>query len=210
MAIQKSILAGMDDYTGAEISDIKEELDNFIANTERATEELSILRFKVNQEIEKFDTPDDILEHIEVFESKFGRYLIELRRMRREINISIESRHVETIKHLHKICQLDEKSCRDFKNDNICKSLKDESVRPIVDKIYEVTMGVAIDYWNLSNLGACLDRYVGTLFSSKKSATNTANEIIDLKPNFFGIGLNLNNAIKFFPMLFNKWFKKKK
>jgi hypothetical protein len=209
MAIQKSIFAGMDDYTGAEISDIIQEVDNFIANTESAVEELSTLKVEVNSKIEKFDSPDALIEHIDIFSSKFQRYLIELRRVRGEICKSIENRHVETINYLSNICQSDEKTCRDFKNENICKSLKDESVRRIIDRIYEVTMGVAIDYWNLSNLRACLERFVGTVFNQSESAADTANQIIDLKPNLFGIGLNLNNAIKFVPKMWNKWFKNK-
>jgi hypothetical protein len=209
MAIQKSILAGMDDYTGAELSDILSEIDHFISYTERSIGELPVLRLKVDQEPEKFDSPTDLIEYIDDFKNKFKRYLIELRRVRGEVGKSIENRHVETIGNLFVSSEFDEKDCRRFKNDNICRSLKDESVRPIVDRIYEVTMSVAVDYRNLSNLRACLERFVGTVFNQNESAVDTANQYIELKPNIFGIGLNLNNVIKIVPKLWNKWFKKK-
>ena len=208
MAIQKSILAGMTDYTGAELTDITEELDIFISYTEKSAETLPDLKSKVNQAPEKFDFPDDLIDHIDVFQSKFKRYLTDLRRVRSEIETSIEERHVATINNLFASSQLDEKSCQRFKNDNICKSLKDESVRPLVDRIYAVTMGVAVDYRDLSNMKACLERFVGTTFKKNESAIDTADKIIDLKPNFFGIGLNINNAIKYVLSLWKKYFKK--
>ena len=43
MAIQRSILAGMTDYTGAELDDITKELDGFITHTESSIEKLSVL-----------------------------------------------------------------------------------------------------------------------------------------------------------------------
>lgn len=208
MAIQRSIIAGMTDYTGAEQTDLSEELDHFISDTEKSFESLKDLKTKVNQALEKFDAPDDLIDHIEKYQSKFRRYLIDLRRVRGEIETSIEDRHVATINNLFMSSQYDETSCRRFKNDNICKSLKDESVRPIVDRIYEVTMGVAVDYRNLSNMKACLERFVGTKFKNNETAIDTADKIIDLKPNIFGIGLNLNNAIKYVPNLWKKIFKK--
>jgi len=210
MAIQRSILAGMTDYTGAELKDIIEELDIFISLTKRSIKELSNLDIKVQQAPEKFDFPNDIIDHINEFNNKFSRYLIELRRVREEVENSIETRHVESIKNLFINSQFDETACRRFKNDNICRSLKDESVRPIVDKIYEVTMGVAVDYRNLSNMKACLERFVGTAFKKNESAIEAADKIFDLKPNVFGIGLNLNNAIKFAANLWKKFFKNKK
>lgn len=210
MAIQRSILAGMTDYTGAELDDITKELDGFITHTESSIEKLSVLTTKVNQTPDKFDAPDDLLEHIEEFKSKFGRYLIELRRVRGEVETSIENRHVESINNLFTISQFDEKECRRFKNDNICRSLKDESVRHIVDEIYTVTMGVAVYYRDLSNMSGCLERYVGTIFKQKQSPIKTADKIIDLKPNFFGFGLNLNYVLKYVPLLWDKMFKKRK
>jgi hypothetical protein len=60
-------------------------------------------------------------------------------------------------------------------------------------------MSVAVDYRNLSNLRACLERFVGTVFNQNESAVDTANQYIELKPNIFGIGLNLNNVIKIVP-----------
>ena len=62
-------------------------------------------------------------------------------------------------------------------------------------------MGVAVDYRNLSNMKSCLERFVGTKFIKNDKVIDTVDKIIDLKPNFFGIGLNLNNAIKYVPNL---------
>jgi len=174
----------------------------------KSAETLPDLKSKVNQAPEKFDFPDDLIDHIDVFQSKFKRYLTDLRRVRSEIETSIEERHVATINNLFASSQLDEKSCQRFKNDNICKSLKDESVRPLVDRIYAVTMGVAVDYRDLSNMKACLERFVGTTFKKNESAIETADFFIDLIPYFFGIGLKIYKAIKYVLSLWKKYFKK--
>lgn len=200
------MLAGMTDYTGADQKDILRELDFFIAYTEKGVEELSELRDKVVISKNEFDHPGSILDHIDDFSNRFGRYVNELKRARGEIEISVEDRHVKIINNLYSNCDFDENDCRRFKDENICISLKNEDFRPVVDKIYEVTMGVAVDYRNLSNLRACLETFVGTKFTKDEKLLVTANNIVDLKPNFFGIGLNLNNAISHI----SDWFKKSK
>ena len=53
MAIQRSIIAGMTDYTGAEQTDLAEELDYFISYTEKSVESLNGLKIKVSQALEK-------------------------------------------------------------------------------------------------------------------------------------------------------------
>ena len=66
-----------------------------------------------------------------------------------------------------------------------------------VETLYSEGRDMAIGLMDLSNLAERLNDYIGKSIK-KVSATEELNNIVDLKPNFFGIGININAFIKRF------------
>ena len=116
----------------------------------------------------------------------------------------MQANHVETISQIFESIRIEEHHCVDFKNEHINRTLKDESKRPLLDEIYEVTRGLMIDYKDLSNVRRRLTTFVETKPQVKENIDNV--DLMEIKPNLFGIGLNINNIIK----RIKDRFKKKK
>lgn len=83
---------------------------------------------------------------------------------------------------MHKNSRHYEDKTRAFKNEHIVRDMRDEGMRPLLDRIYEVTAGQCMDYWDLVNLNSVLQTYVNY---------NKSEDVLELKPNFCGISLNL-------------------
>ena len=64
-----------------------------------------------------------------------------------------------------------------------------------VDHLYAQTRDMAADMLDLTNAAGRLSDFVGTAVS-KSSVAHILNNIVDLRPNLFGIGLNINNLLK--------------
>lgn len=110
--------------------------------------------------------------------------------------MSVEHRHIETIRQICRSRDYEEKYCIEFKNDHIVIDLKDESLRhSLVDLIYEDTRGIIVSYYDLSNVVPRIEALEGMQTSDKVQNSNHL-DAFELKPNFFGIGLNLNYIFK--------------
>jgi hypothetical protein len=110
--------------------------------------------------------------------------------------VSVEPRHIETVKQIRRSSDYEEKSCVQFKSDHIATTLEDESLRhTLLDPIYEDTRGIIVNYFDLSNVSSRLEALVGTQTSGKIQTDNNL-DALELKPNLFGIGINLNYLLK--------------
>ena len=127
----------------------------------------------------------------------------------------MQANHVETISQIFESIRIEEHHCVEFKNEHINRTLEDESKRPLLDEIYEVTRGLMIDYKDLSNVRRRLTTFVETkpqrlttfVETKPQVKENIDNiDLMEIKPNLFGIGLNINNIIK----RIKDRFKKKK
>jgi hypothetical protein len=118
-----------------------------------------------------------------------------LERVIDELPKEVAERHVNTLAYLYEDSSANEDLCAVFSDRHIDRSLPDESMRPLIDRIYALTRGLLIDYKDLSNLNAMLKTYIGTKGSSE--ATSEQNtEILKLSPEFYGFGVNLKPLAK--------------
>ena len=204
MTRKRAMIAGMTDYTGVSFEDIMEHIREWHDNTNAAIESLQQLRQRVTDEGESIWHADDVIEYIDYFNDLFSRYAYDFQRLVEEMKDEVQANHVETISQIFESIRIEEHHCVEFKNEHINRTLEDESKRPLLDEIYEVTRGLMIDYKDLSNVRRRLTTFVETKPQVKENIDNV--DLMEIKPNLFGIGLNINNIIK----RIKDRFKKKK
>lgn len=85
--------------------------------------------------------------------------------------------------------------CVRFKDKQIDRSLRAEEGRHLLDPIYTETRGQIIDYQDLANVRYRLEALVGAAPDVSRKAIDDI-DALELKPNFFGLGINLNHIIK--------------
>ena len=196
MTRNRSIIAGFTDYTGVDIYDIIEHMKEWLSDTKEAIDKLKDYKKEVKLLKDRLDDPDDILDYIHHFIDLFERYSNDFSRLINELAVSVEPRHIETVKQIRRSSDYEEKSCVQFKSDHIATTLEDESLRnTLLDPIYEDTRGIIVNYYDLSNVSSRLEALVGTQTSGKIQTDNNL-DALELKPNLFGIGINLNYLLK--------------
>jgi len=78
-------------------------------------------------------------------------------------------------------------------------------MRPLIDTIYAETRDEIVNYTDLHNVIPRLKTYLGkTLKAEKHGLTIEDTEVLELKPNVFGVGLNINYMIKRLRQLFSR------
>ena len=195
MTRKRAMIAGMTDYTGVGLEDIMEHIHEWRNDTNDAIKSLCQLRQRVSNEFKSLRRAEDIIEYIDYFNDLFSRYAYDFQRLTDEMKYAVQEKHVETISQIFDSSYMEERHCVEFKKDQINRTLEDESKRPLLDEIYQVTRGLIIDYKDLSNVHRRLITFI-----EKKPQPVQENidnvDLMELKPNFFGIGLNVNNIIK--------------
>lgn len=189
MGHQRSLLAGMTDYTGVSLSNILADFENWLKLTSETVEKLQRYAEKIEENRSLIENPREVLSFIYFFINLFERYRNDLEKLLREMLDGIVDVHIETIKQLYESSKLEEDYTIRFKNDWICKSLLHEEMRPLLDDIYGDTRNLLVDYRDLSNV-------VKRLRALLRPQTESDEVLKDfqLKPNFFGIGVNLNRV----------------
>ena len=138
--------------------------------------------------------------------SRGTRYSGDFGRLLAELPNGAAQRHVDIVDQIYRSSRLEENVCVSFKRDHIARTLKDESLRYcLLDRIYGDTRDALVYCFDLSNLSSRLETFVG---SSSGTPAVTVDDVdaVELKPNVFGIGINLNHLIK----RFVGWFRGRK
>ena len=194
MVRKRSVMAGMTDYTGVPFGDILAHLRDWRDLTAQTIKNLQDLRAKVEQHAERLDYPDDIHDYLGYFVDLFSRYLGDFERLVKELPEGVTDSHIELVTQLYESSEHEQRVCIEFSRDHINRGIKDERLRYLVDDIYRESRGLLVDYGDLSNLVSRLRTFVGTVPKSPSLLQNS--DILELKPNVFGLGLNLNHLIK--------------
>ena len=202
MPVSRSFIAGETNYIGASLEDLISHLDDWLSSTLDTIEELDLTKEEFAESKELIDHSDAVVEFVDNVVADFTRIADEFRRVISELRVSVEQRRLDAIKHLLEFSYTLEDYCIDFKREHLLRSLRHEEVRPLLDHIYACSRRQAIDYKDLSNLSYQLKTFVGT---TNNSLALTADDIdvLELKPNVFGFGVNLNHLIK----LLIKWIR---
>jgi hypothetical protein len=206
MARQRSEIAGGTDYTGVSLGDIYEHLRQWRESTNKLIQKLAKYKSQVIIEQNKIDYAYDVIDFIELSIDLFSRFLSDYDRLLAQIPRGVTEIHIEIISQIVTRSDYHERSCVQFKQDHIEKNLRDESMRPLLDQIYAETRGEVINYSDLHNVIPRLKTYIGSKFKGddRHRLTVDDTDVLELKPNVFGIGLNLNYVIKRLKGIFSK------
>lgn len=162
ITMERSFLAGMTDYTGAPMSVILSHLRGWRTATADTIENLRAFQDRAERERKKLDGPEDILSYIQYFTSLFERYLGDFERLLNELPHGVSAAHVEIVQQMYSSSKSEEQLCINFKHEHIERSLKDESLRGLIDDVYGESRQMLIDCRDLSNLTPRLRTFVGT------------------------------------------------
>jgi hypothetical protein len=164
----RSIMAGMTDYTGVSMEVILSHLDLWSKHTGEAIKELMRLQRMVEKHQDDLDGPNDILGYISYFIDLFSRYRGDFERLLVELPHNVVDAHVQIVQQIYHSSSLEERLCVNFKQDHIERRLKNEELRGLVDRIYSESRDMVIDYRDLSNLVPRLRTFVGTAGLNRK------------------------------------------
>jgi hypothetical protein len=206
MTRQRSEIQGGTDYTGVSLADIYEHLRQWRESTNELIQKLAKYKSQVIIEQNKIDYADDVIDFIELSTDLFSRFLSDYDRLLAQIPRGVTEIHIEIISQIVTRSDYHERSCVQFKQDHIEKNLRDESLRPLLDQIYAETRGEVINYSDLHNVIPRLKTYIGSKLKGddRHRLTVDDTDVLELKPNVFGIGLNLNYVIKRLKGMFSK------
>ncbi len=198
MTFERSAFAGNTNYIGVPLTDILTHLREWEENTSAAANKLDSFAKRVSQEEAKFQNHREVQRFCIYRTELFSRYAADLRRLVAELPNGVRESHVKLVRELYEDSRIEDNSILRFRNDFVYVCLPDESVRPFLDDVYSEAREVMIDFQDLSNLASRLETFVG-LEAPKEVLTD-----LHLKPNFFGIGLNLNRIFARFRRLKNR------
>ena len=182
------MIAGGTDYTGVDLPDIEVHLAEWRDNTDDAIRSLNEGLKKVEEQRTLLDAPNAVRDYTKFFIDLFIRYRSDLDRMLRELPLGVRNTHVEILTQLYESSRLEEERCIRFKEKYIERSLEHGEVRPLLDWTYAQSRDQIIDYRDLSNVVRRLRAFALTGGTTESEFAKA----LELKPNFFGLGINLN------------------
>jgi hypothetical protein len=190
MSRPRSLFSGDTDYTGVSLADILEHLGHWHEGFESDIEYLGNVRRRLTA-LEPLDGNEVRLglEFLDHFVDLFTRYRDDVARLERDLPDSVMERHVQLTRQLRQSAVTEEKLCVLFKQQHYLDALVPSNrVQNTLAEIYRCTRDTVIGMRDLSNVATRLETYVGTQAPRAESAVNA----LELKPNVFGIGVNLN------------------
>jgi hypothetical protein len=193
MARPRSLFAGDTDYTGVSLEDIVEHLGRWRDALDSDLQFLANVRRRLAA-LEPLDANEvkNGLEYLDYFADLFARYSADIARLERELPSGALPRHVQLTRQLYQSSRSEEQLCVLFKQRHYLDALRDEDrVQNTLAEIYRVTRDEVINLRDLSNVVPRLETYVGSEALQPASARSAVNAL-ELKPNVFGIGVNLN------------------
>lgn len=191
MARERSIFAGMTDYTGVDLADITAHFGEWQRGLRASADVLGNIRTRLEAA-----GPDsrvaDGLETIDYFRDLFERYAADLERLKRELSRAVLARHVETVRQLYQSAVHEENHCVAFKRHYRLDALSPrDEVQNILAEVYRLSRDELINLKDLSNVVPRL-KALETGQAEPQLSSESAMNALELKPNVFGIGINFN------------------
>ncbi len=197
MPVKRATFAGMTDYMGVGLSDMLEHLRDWERDTAAAAVSLQGHLLRAKEVADRLENSREVFAFCEMFSALFGRYASDLHRLVEELPNGVREAHVKIARQLYDSARYEDDAILRFRNEWVYDRVKDESLRPLLESIYTDAREVVIDFQDLSNLASRLETFVGT-----ESPREVFSDF-HLKPNFFGIGWNLNRTLA----RLGKWWK---
>jgi len=191
----------MTDFTAVSLDDILSSFCGWLTHTSKTIDLLESYEISVENNRSLIESPNEVLTFIRIFGDLFSRYKNDLEILIAEMPNRVVEGHIEIVRQLNDSARYEEELTIQFKNDWVHKSLPHEEVRPLLDNIYANTRDLLVDYKDMSNI---LPR-LKTFLRPHSISSEALSPWLEIKPNLFGIGLNLNRLI---PNI-KKWWKGK-
>jgi len=155
-------IQGLRDYTGVSLQDIITDLEDWHYKTGEVIRSLKELKVETEINAERLEDVESIIGYIDYCEDLFQGYESDFKRILDEISERVEDRHIESLQQIFKSSRDEEKSHnREFKREHFAKTLKDESMRPLLSEIYCLTGNQLLHNINLNSLSQRLKTFVG-------------------------------------------------
>lgn len=185
MPRRRALMAGGTDYTGVSLTDILEHLRDWRRWTAETIEKLEGYRSDVERRAELLEAPREVERYINYFVDLLDRYLSDLDRVIKELPSRVRPRHVEIVEQIYRSSRHEEDRCVQFKQDYLERQIQHNEVRGLLEHIYAESRDQLIDFRDFSNLAPRLRTFVAD------PATADQEPIFVLRPNLWGVGLNL-------------------
>jgi hypothetical protein len=189
----RSVFAGGTDYTAVPLSDILEHLQGWSEALAADITWLGGYRRRLAAFGPNHDTSDG-LAYTDYFIDLFTRYRQDIDRLRVELPIGVYSRHIELVDQLYRGAREAEDRCVDFKRHHQLDGLSpNDKLQHTLAEAYRHTRGAVVDLFDLSNMIPRLQTFL-----VHTEPERHVLDALELKPNLFGIGLNINHLLKQF------------
>lgn len=191
------MLAGFTDYSSQSLNDILIDLKEWINTLEDTNHKVNNLLKELEKSLYFSYIDEEFLNYVKYSLSVYESSKNEIVNIIKDMEFAIKEHHVKRLnrigkqadkinRRIGKIWHQVYTKTKDYNNPNFVK----------VEFIYSEIGDTAADLLDISNASDRLDDFVGMkLLISKKNKIDDVNEIIELKPNFFGLGINMNKII---------------
>jgi hypothetical protein len=191
MPRKPSPFPGTSDYMGASVQSLIAQLVLWRDMLVDSAGRLRLTDDRVKDEVAAFDDPEGIESYVVHFADLFNDYAGDLDRVLAEIPRGVRARHVANLRELYEHCRDAERECVPFKNLHVSRRLRDESKRPLIDRIYETSRQALVDLYDLSNLVARLETFV-----EEPGERATRPGLLNVKVTILGVEFNLKELYR--------------
>lgn len=196
MSRPRSIFAGDTDYTGVPLVDV---IDHFVAWRDALREDIQMNRNILRRLLEQPRSHQVRAgeEFCEYFIDLFERFIGDFERLLSELPAGVRTRHIETVSQMYRGARNADRACIVFKRDHHLDALSPSNrTQNILAEFYRLNRDAVLNLFDLSNVVSRLRTFVDDASAPAiNPADNSAVNALELKPNFFGIGVNFNWVI---------------
>jgi hypothetical protein len=160
MSRERSIAAGMTDYTAYPMKDILRHLTDWLDYTNATVASLKKHRKTAQKMGHLLKNERAVVAYCDCFIELFEGYAYDLERLNNELPNGVRPRHMAILKQLTASLSTQEEYCVEFNSDWIYSPLPHEEMRPLLDSIYQETRDLLRDYRDLANVHYRLETFV--------------------------------------------------
>lgn len=198
MSVSHGLFAGTSTFNGASIDEVLTYLRESLKSTLSAIRELERLRHRCNDEL--CDQAE--IGRVDAFAERLIRNLGEsaanLQRLVTEIPRGVLAAHVELLEQTYIAANRHETTAARMMDDlRYDPSISSEQANWFIERVFSVAREMFVDHQDLPNLAGRLRTFVGVPLEHPSVSPN-ALHMLELKPNVFGLGINLNAVLGWF------------
>jgi hypothetical protein len=191
MPVKRSALAGLTNYSGASLEDVIDQLRQWRGMIDETFAVLGECRSALDtSERGALQGLDDVSRFVGFSLAWFTSFAANLDRLVAELPVAVLPAHDELIGQMLAERAAQERYCIDFRNRR--ERLPREDAE-IAEKAYVEARSALVDLLDLDNVRVRLRTFVGVV--SPSHGASDSLKALELKPNVFGVGLNVNYII---------------